>query len=327
MKKRFEPIAKLLPGLITRGAVFLLLVFLAFSLPRLLPGDQMALLQSSDLGRALTQGELEHLQQTSGLSGSWAAQFLRYLKGLAAGDLGYSLPHAAPVSQLLLATLPWSLLLLCLALPVSLGLGVYGGIAAGQARGTLRDRCLTGAMTLLAGIPPFTTALLLLLLLGILWPLFPASGAEPVFPAATALQRGFDILRHAFLPALALAAHEISRFFFLVRAETVSLSQRAFVLNARARGILGWRLQAGYYGRNLLAVVLARLSETLTGLFGAVLFVEIVFSYPGTGLLIYTAILERDYALIQGLVIALAALVLSLNWAVDTLADLLAQRG
>ena len=314
-------------GLLTRMVVFLFLIVLTFLAPRLLPGDPVQLAQSSDLTRSLTASEIVDLQLQLGVSGPWPKQLWAYLTGLVQGDLGYSVPHAASVTSLLANTLPWSLLLLTLAAPVILGLGVWGGIAAVQKPGSCVDRLATAMVTVLASLPPFTSALLLLLVFGILWPVFPSSGAEPVFPSADGLTRSMDIFLHAVLPALALALHEVSRFFFLVRGETLSLSQRSFVINARARGVTGWRMTVTYFGRNLLVVIVARLSDTLTGLFGAVLFVEIVFSYPGTGLLIYNAVLERDYAVLQGIVVVLAALVLALNWVVDATAENLARRG
>lgn len=317
----------ILYGLFVRVIIFLFLIVMTFLAPRLLPGDPVQLAQSSDLTRSLTALEIVDLQLVLGVSDTWPKQLWTYLIGLVQGNLGYSVPHAASVASLLANTLPWSLLLLTLAAPVILGLGVWGGIEAARVPGSRVDQLATVLVTLLASLPPFTSAVLLLLVFGILWPVFPSSGAEPVFPSSNALTRGTDIFRHAVLPALALALHEVSRFFFLVRGETISLAQRSFVINARARGVTGWRMEVNYFGRNLLVVIVARLSDTLTGLFGAVLFVEIVFSYPGTGLLIYNAVLERDYALLQGIVVVLAGLVLTINWVVDATAENLARRG
>jgi peptide/nickel transport system permease protein len=307
--------------------VFLLIALLTFLLPRLMPGDPLDLLLSSDLARQLTPVEAEVIREQMGLTGSWPRQLGSCLLSLATGDLGYSLQHAAPVADLLSRALPWTLLLIACALPLYLVIGVAAGIEAGRATGSAFDRASTALATFLASIPPFAAAVLLLLAFGIVWPVLPISGAEPIFPAETLATRMVDIASHAVLPASALAFHEVVRIYFLARAEAAALSQRPFVANAKARGIRGARERVHYYGRNLLAVLLARLSDSITSMFGAVLFVEVVFSYPGVGRLIYDAVLDRDYVLLQGAVLGLSAFVLVLNWVVDTAALALASRG
>ncbi|WP_244275155.1 ABC transporter permease [Pseudovibrio sp. Ad13] len=320
-------ILNMLSGLGIRLLVFALLVLLVFFLPRMLPGDPVEVFLASDLSRNLTGAESAELRAQFGLAGDWPQQLGVYLWDLIRGDLGYSVPHAAPVSELLRASIPWTLLLITCAAPIFLLAGAAGGIEAGKAPGAFFDRIATGVVTVVASIPPFTSAVLLLLAFGIVWPVLPSGGSEPFFPSSNPLQRDFDIARHAVLPVLALSLHEISRFYFLARGEAITLSQRPFILNACGRGIKGWRLRTAYYGRSLFPVFLARMSDALTGLFGAVLFVEIVFSYPGTGHLIYNAILDRDYVLLQGAVIVMAGLVLLLNWVIDAVAASLARRG
>ncbi len=317
----------LLYGLVNRLVVFLLLVILAFLLPRLMPGDPLDIMLSDDALRELTEAETAELRRQMGLSGSWLDQFWRYIGALARGDLGYSHQHAAPVAELLGKSLPWTGLLIAGATPIYLFVGLVGGIWAGRRPHGNADRIATTLITILASIPPFAAAILLLLTFGILWPVLPVSGAEPLFPSPDPLIRARQIATHAVLPCLALAMHEIVRIFFIARGEAVSLAVRSFLINAKARGITGWRLYVNYYGRNMLPVVLARLSDTTTTMVGVVLFVEIVFSYPGIGHLIYGAILDHDYTLLQGAVIGLAAFVLALNWAIDVAIAIYARRG
>ncbi len=320
-------IRHIIAGLIDRTAVFAGLVALTFFLPRLIPGDPLELLLSADAARMLKAEEIETLRERYGLSGSWLDQFMRYLDALAHGDLGFSLRHASPVLDLLLGAAPWTLLLIAGAMPVYLLAGLCGGIEAGQSPHSARDRLITGAMIVVASVPPFAAAILLLLAFGVVWPLFPVSSAEPLFPPDDFLARGLAIARHAVLPVTALALHEIARFFFLARGEAVGLSARPFILNARARGISGWRLRLHYYGRSVVPAALARMGDSITTLFGAVFFVEVVFSYPGIGTLIYTALLERDYVLLQGAMLGMALVVLALNWVLDALVTSLATRG
>lgn len=316
-----------LRGLAIRVAVFIGLVFLTFLLPRLLPGDPLALLLSADAIRGLDTTEIETLRQSYHLSGTLASQFVDYLWGLARGDLGVSLRHGLPVGQLLLGALPWTLLLIVGAMPVYLSIGLLAGIEAGQRPHEARDRMVTGVMVAVASVPPFAAAIFLMLGLAVIWPLFPVGGAEPLFPSANPTERALGIAYHAALPTLALALHELARFFFLARGEAVALSDRPFMTNARARGIGGMRLRLGYFGRNLVPLTLARMADSITTQFGAVFFVEIVFSYPGVGSLVFDAMQERDYMLLQGAMLGLAFFVLTLNWVLDLMVSMLLRRG
>lgn len=317
----------ILRGFCDRLTVFVLLIALTFILPRLMPGDPLELLISSDAARELSAGEIAHLRQTMGLDGSLLQQMGRNLHALAAGDLGFSFRHAAPVKALLLGALPWTLLLVGSALPLYLCTGLALGIEAGRQPGSFADRLLTAAMIVVASIPPFATAIILLIAFGIAWPILPISGSEPFFPAASFRARIGEIALHAIMPILVLALHELSRFFFVSRGEAVGISKRAFVTNARSRGVYGWRERINYFGRNMLPAALGRLGDSVTSMFGAVFFVEVVFSYPGIGKLIYDAFLERDYVLIQGAMIGLSALVLLINWFLDSAMASLAARG
>ncbi|MCG7625857.1 ABC transporter permease [Epibacterium sp. Ofav1-8] len=317
----------LLRSLVHRIAVFGFLLVLMSVLPRLLPGDTLDVLMDSDVQRELADDDLHALRDRLGFGGSLAEQVGRDLLRLLRGDLGYSLLHGAPVRRLLAEALPWTGLLIAAATPVFLGLGIMLGVEAGRQPGSRADRVLTAGMSLLASIPPFVTAIALLLVFAILCPVLPAGGAEPLFPAATPWLRAFEIARHAVLPALALALHEVVRYFFVLRGEAAVLSHRAFVVNARSRGISGWRERRDYFSRNLLPVICARLGQSVATLFTASLFVEVIFAYPGIGSLTYQAVLDRDYALLQGAIAVLAALVLSLNWLFDALTETLARRG
>jgi len=315
-----------LTGLLRRAAVFALVLLLMALLPRLLPGDALDVMLDSDVQRDLLDSERARLRAQLGLDGSLAAQMWGDLSRLLRGDLGYSPLHGAPVADLLAEALPWTALLIGLALPMFLGLGIGLGIEAGRQPGGALDRGLTTAMSLLASVPPFVTAIALMLCFSILWPILPSGGAEPLFAPCTPLARALEVLRHAILPAFALALHEVVRYFFVLRGAATALSGRAFVVNARGRGVSGWRERHAYFGRNLIPVICARLGQSVATLFTASLFVEVVFSYPGVGLLTYQAVLDRDYALLQGAIAVLAALVLGLNWGFDALTDLLVRR-
>ncbi|EIM77004.1 oligopeptide transport system permease OppB [Nitratireductor aquibiodomus RA22] len=319
--------AYLLRGLAARLVVFGLVFVLMSVLPRLLPGDTFDSLMASDLVLGLDAGTEAALRERMGLSGGLWQQVGAETFAALRGELGFSLIHGAPVADILLGALPWTGLLVMLAVPLFLAMGLATGIEAGRAPGSRMDRAITLGMSVLASIPSFVMAVFLLLLFGIVWPVLPSAGAEPVIPAADPLERLVAIARHALLPAIALSTHELVRYFFILRSETILVSRRAFLVNARARGIGGWRERCDYFGRNLMAVVFARLGQSIATLLSAALYVEVIFAYPGIGRLMYQAVLDRDYPLLRGAIAVLAILVLLLNWIFDALTEARARRG
>jgi peptide/nickel transport system permease protein len=317
----------LLAGLGQRLAVMVVILVLVFLLPRMLPGDAVDLLAAPDAARAMTDEETRQLREVFGLDAGLAGQFLAYVGGLLRGDLGHSVTHAQPVASLISAALPWSVLLVVVAIPLYLVISVACGIEAGRRAGGPFDRIVTLLFTALASLPPFSVAILLLLGFGILWPVLPSGGAQPLFPSDQPLARALEIGRHAVLPVVALAAHEVVRFYFVVRGEALGLSARPFMLNARARGVSPRNERLMYFGGNLVGLLAARLTDSVSALFGALIFVEVVFAYPGIGLLLYQAILDRDHTLVQGIVLVLAALFLVISWALDGVVTRRARRG
>lgn len=318
--------SQLIAGLVQRAVVFLLLLFLMALLPRLLPGDPLALLLDSQATMTLDAAETRRLEEQFDLDGGIGAAVWRDVSALLSGDLGVSRAHGLPVGDVIASAFPWTALLILGAVPIFLATGVLSAIEAGRAVDRPADRALTLLMSLLATLPPFAAAALLVLLFAVWIPIFPATGAEPLFPSDDLGQRVIGIAHHAVLPTLALALHEVTRYYFVLRAETEGLFKQPFLQAARLRGVSGLRERRDYLLRNLMAAILARLSHSVSTLFSAVLFVEVLFSYPGVGLLAYQAILERDYILLEGIVAIIALLVLLLNWMLDAASTLLARR-
>ena len=153
-------------GLINRVVVFAMLVLLTFFLPRLMPGDPLDMVLASDLARELSAAEIQDLRQQMGMDGSLLEQFIHYCAAVAQGDFGYSVHHAASVTDLLGSSLPWTALLILCAMPLFLLVGVGVGIEAGRFPHHRLDRIMTTLITLLASIPPFATAVLLLAVFG-----------------------------------------------------------------------------------------------------------------------------------------------------------------
>lgn len=310
-----------------RLTLFVLLLILMAALPRLLPGDPLALILGEE-AQALNLDHQSALRVEMGLSSDgFFNDVVKDVTHILKGQLGHSASHGADVSTLVFRALPWTVFLTFLACPLFLLIGVSCGIEAGRLAGRRLDRILCWVMSAQAATPPFAVAMLLLICLAIAWPILPAGGAESLIVRHYGLARFLDIAFHALLPALALALHEVSRYFFIIRGEVISISRRPFVQTALANGISLWRERLDLYLANLSAVILSRLSYSIPTLLGAALFVEVVFAYPGIGSLSYQAVLDRDYTLLQGATAVLAAIILITNWILDTLVMLVSERG
>ncbi|WP_180902345.1 ABC transporter permease [Martelella soudanensis] len=315
----------LIARFLQRILVFMALLVLMSLLPRLLPGDAMSLLLESPASFSLKQAEIRTLERQFGLYTSLPASVWGDITSILGGDLGVSRLYGRPVTEVIAASFPWTALLILGAIPLFLVTGVGLAIEGGRKPGSRPDRFLTVVMTVLAALPPFAAASVLVLFFAVAFPILPASGAGSLIPPDDAIQRGLDIARHAILPVIALALHEVTRYFFVLRADMQLLTRQPFVQSALIRGVSGLRERRDYYLRNLMAAIVARLGHSISTLFSAVLFVEVTFSYPGIGLVAYQAILDRDYVLLEGTVAVIAVIVLLLNWVLDVASFALAR--
>lgn len=306
---------------------FLLLLLITFALLHLLPGDPLDVLYGGDLVQQPDAHTRQQLRSQHGLDGTLVERLLLYVGQVMQANLGYSALHVAPVSQLIGHSLPWSLALVLLSVPVSLLLGVLPGLWAGSTANPKTEQALLMAGSLLSSLPSFAVALLLLSLFGVQLGWFPASGAEQMFAGLSGWQLWLDRIWHAVLPVLVLSLHGSLRFFYLSRGLAQQIGERAFISAAKARGVGRRALLLRYYWPNAWPEILTRMTEVLPGVLGATLFVETVFSYPGIGQLLLNAIHSRDFPLIQGVVVSLGFVILLVNSLIDLLVLRLNQRG
>jgi len=315
-----RPVLDNLPALAT-------LLICSFLLLHSLPGSQADALLTSDLGVAVTAEDHTRLQARLGLDRPLWQQFGSWLGGVLRGDLGYSRLYAAPVAQVLADTLPWTLGLVLVALPLSLLTGALPGLLAGMAPQTGGAKYLFALVTLLSSLPGFVIALLLLSLFGFTLGWFPTGGGISLEARLSGQVTLADLIYHALLPLLALSLHGSVRYFYLAWGLAQQISRRPFIRYARHRGIRGAGLLWRWYLPNAMPELLSRLSSSLPGILGATLFVEVVFSYPGAGALMLDAINNRDYPLLQGCLLLTGGIVLLGNSLLDLITTILTDRG
>lgn len=284
-----------------------------------MPGDPLQARVDPDNAAAVADERTRaRLLAYYGLDRPLPVQYADYLGSVARGDLGWSITRNAPVIELIGASLPWTLLLAGSALVLSSLVGFFGGIAAAWRRDRGLDRLLVVATTAVRSLPDYAWAAVLLILLGVVIPVFPLSGARTPFAAYESLgSEVADVALHLALPLLALTLGLVAGKFLLVRNTAVSALGQDYMVLARAKGLPERLLKYRHAGRNALLPFLALLGVQAGFVIGGAVFVEATFAYPGMGTLILRAVEERDYPVLEGSFLALAATVLTLNALVD----------
>lgn len=294
-------------------------VTVVFLLPRLLPGNPLSALEDPSSGNFIYDPTLRaKLTAYYGFNRPLISQYLSYLSGLAHGNLGWSISQNVPVTRLIAARLPWTLLLMGSALALSSLVGFMAGVTAAWHRGALRDRALIASLSAARTIPEYAMASLLLVSLAVLVPVFPLGGAHTAFASySSPLAAVGDVARHLALPLAALTIGLAGQHFLIVRNTLISTLGEDYMLLARAKGLPRRLIKYHHAGRNAALPFLTALGIQAGFAVGGAIFVETVFSYPGMGTLMSAAVTARDYPLLQGGFLVLAVVVLFVNLAVE----------
>lgn len=305
---------RLLQGLVTVA----LAAVLAFLLMRLAPGDPLAVLGDD---RPLTAEARAQLEARYGLDRPVGAQFAAWVAGLARGDLGVSIATGQPVTRLLLDRLPASLLLGGVVLLLTFGLGIPLGVLQARHPGSFADRVLGGLSLTAWAVPTFWLGLVLAGAFAVRWRLLPAAGmTDPLLdPAAPWPARAADVLRHLVLPAATLTIVSIAAVMRYQRAAMRFALSQPSVLAARARGLPERAVVWRHAWRNALGPVIALFGLWLPLLVTGAVFVEYVFDWPGIGQLAAMAVSARDYPVVMGVTLVVAAMTVAGNAVADLL--------
>lgn len=296
-------------------------VVMVFVLPRAMPGDPLSALEDPDAGFFISDPEVrERVLGYYGLDGALHEQFITYLRGIVTGDLGWSIARNAPVAGLIAQHLPWTLLLMGLALGLSAAISYVVGILAAWYRGRAADRVLLVVLTGVRGVPEYALAALFLIGLAVLIPVFPLYGAyTPFAQYESLLARLTDIASHIALPLTALTLSLLGTKFLLIRNTVLSSLGEDYMLLARAKGLPTRLQQFHHAGRNALLPFLTVMGMQVAFAAGGSIFVEAVFAYPGMGTLILAAVEARDYPVLEAVFLVLAATVLVANLLIELL--------
>lgn len=275
----------------------LLLTAIVFSLMVAAPGDPAATLLGQAAARPENAALLERMRAEMGLDRPIHVQYLRWLSNVVRGDLGDSNRSGLPVMQLIAGRLPATLQLLTLSLTVSLAVAVPFGVWSAATKRPWLDRTFVFLSVAGVAIPGFWLGLLLILTFSVTLGWLPPSGYVAPWEDLS------DNLRRSVMPVATLSVYLIATFTRFLRSDLLDVLHEDYVRTARAKGLPERRLLWRHAVRNALPSLWTVVGIEAGTLLGGAILVEVVFGWSGLGWLAVQAVSNRDYALVQGVVL------------------------
>jgi peptide/nickel transport system permease protein len=289
--------------------VMIVVVTVVFLLIHLIPGDPVSVI----LGPDATAAQMQATREQLGLDRPLHEQLLKFYGRVLRGDLGRSYFLDRPVTQALWERAEPTALLTFSALLVAVAIGVPAGLVAGAYPGSAWDRALMLGALLGVCIPGFWLSLNFIYFFAVRLGWLPAGGYASVFvdPAAA--------VRYMILPAVSLGFSQSALIARITRSCMLEALQQDYIRTARAKGLPQGAVVVVHAFRNALVPVVTVIGITTAILIGGAVVTEIVFNIPGLGRLVISAILRRDYPVVQGVVLVTAAVYVLINLMVDVL--------
>jgi len=282
-----------------------LLVFLVMQLA---PGDPAQIM----LGAHANEEDVARLRADLGLDQPWYVQYVRWLGGVLQGDWGRSIQLKREVLPYIAGRFQNSGYLMLLALAIACLAGVPAGIVSAIRQYSPGDRVSMVVVLMGFSTPVFWLGIILQIVFGLLLGILPVSGIQ-----SPGQSGALDLLRHLILPALTLATAPMAIIARMTRSSMLEVIRQDYMRTARAKGLTE-RLTINRHGvRNALIPVVTVIGLQAGYLLGGDILVEIVFSYPGIGLAMVTGILARDFPLVQGAILLVAASYVIVNLLTD----------
>jgi len=305
----FRRIAIVIPTL-------LLITLIVFSLQLLLPGDPALALAGEERDPEV----LAYIRAKYHLDQPIPLQYWYWLTGVLSGDLGHSIRTQMPVTQLILSKLPITLQLAVMAMIVALAIGIPAGIVAAVRKGGGWDFGANVVALSGVSIPNFWLGIMLILLVSVRWGLLPASGY------VSPLEDPVRNLQTLILPSLVLGTAIAAVMMRHTRSAMIAALRADYVRTARAKGLRERVVVMKHALRNALIPVVTMSTLQFGELLSGAVLTEQVFTIPGFGKLIVDAVFNRDYAVVQGVVLFTGTVFILLNLIADLLYFLLNPR-
>jgi peptide/nickel transport system permease protein len=287
-----------------------------FALLQLVPGDPALILA----GDYASKERIEEIRALYGFDRPLIVQYFSWFWKVLHGDLGTSLLSSAPVLDLILQRMPNTILIAVYALTIAAAVGISLGVLAATRVGSTADAFVTSTASLGVALPSFWLAILLVATFALDLRLFPATGARPftVSPG--------EAIRHATLPAIALAVGVIAELARQVRSALVEVLNSQYVRTLRAKGLGPMAILWKHGLRNISVTLLTLIGLQVNRLFSGAVVIEAVFAIPGAGNLVAYSAINKDFPVVQGTVLVFVVIVICVNLAVDIMSALLDPR-
>lgn len=281
---------------------------LTFFLINLLPGDPAVQILGPN---NVTADGLRELREEMGLDEPVIVRYGTWLAGAVTGDLGQSFQSqqdvAAAIGQALPVTAELAIVTILIALAISIPLAMLAALRPGG----WADSWITGGVLVGQAIPAFVTGLMFILVFAVWLGILPASGWVPITEGIG------GNLRHIFLPGLCLALIEVTGYTRVLRSDMVTTLEQDYIALARSKGLTGGRVLFRHALRPSTLPLVTLVGVNVAGLLGGAIVVENVFALPGIGRLLISAIHERDYIMVQGIVLFVTVVYVVINALVD----------
>ncbi len=293
------------------------LVFLAI---RLVPGDSIVAMLGTEAGM-LTQTQRDALEAYFGLDKPPLEQYVSWLGNVVQGNLGFSVRHGAPVLEVILRRFPVTVELAILAMIIALVIGLPVGVLSAVRHNSVID--LAGRLFALIGLamPNFLLGTLIIYVLSVYFSVLPNAG-NYVGIADDPLRNLGQVL----FPAITLGFSFSASVMRTTRSAMLEVMGEDYIRTARSKGLRERRVVVRHALRNALIPVVTIAGVEMGYLLGGTVIVEEIFSLPGIGRLALNAILQRDYALVQGVTLFIALNFVLINLIVDVLYTLIDPR-
>lgn len=267
--------------------------------------------------------EIAQARERLGFDKPLPQQYLSYLGDLVQGDFGRSLTHRRPAIEVVAEALPATIELTIFSMVIAVVFAIPLGIVAALRRGTATDGSIMTLGMLGQSIPSFWLGIMMIMLFGLTLKWLPISGHVPVLKTLfegdfLAAARNFpSAIYYLVMPGIAVGLYSLSRNARLVRSSMLEVLSLDYVRTARAKGLGEYAVVVNHALRNAWLPVVTMIGLEFGFLLGGVVVVEMVFSWPGLGRLVFNAINQRDIPLVQASVIVLALIFIVLNLIVD----------
>jgi peptide/nickel transport system permease protein len=299
----------ILHRLVSSIPVLFLVTLIAFSLMQLVPGDPAILIG----GPSATPEEIQRIRESMGLDQPFHIQLVSWYANLLRGDLGVSLLLGKDVLTVTLERLPVSMSIALYALVLTLVVGILGGIVAALRQNTIIDQIVMTLALIGVSLPNFWLGLMLIILFAVQLGWLPSGGYVDF------RDDPLGWLRATTLPAVSLAMLQMGLLARITRSTMLEVLRQDYIRTARAKG-LPERMVVGKHAlKNVMIPVVTVIGIIFSLLLSGSVVIESIFSIPGIGSMLGSAILRRDYPLIQGGLLFVAAMLLLLNLIVDVL--------